>query len=184
MAAILEGPGVMDGRHKRGRRQGAHAFDPRQPLTHVGLRGQLGDPRVVAGDLGIQGTYPLIHIPEQLPTEVAQSIVCIFHNQRDRLPYAANALGHHQSILPQHPAELVGQGRAHFDTVLSDAMQRLHILIRRAIDRHWTHPGAAGRFTNPLGIAAVRLLPCTYGFTACGAMSFTVCPSLVISRAQ
>jgi hypothetical protein len=37
-------------------------------------------------------------------------------------------------------------------------MQRLQVLIRRTIDRHWTHPGAAGRFTNTFGIATIGLI--------------------------
>jgi hypothetical protein len=37
-------------------------------------------------------------------------------------------------------------------------MERLHILIRRAINRHRSHPGAARRFTDPLGITPIGFI--------------------------
>ena len=104
MATILEGARIMDGGDEGGSGQRPHAFDPGQPLTDLRLCGQLGDPGVGAGDLRLERTHPLLHVPQQLPTEVTQPMVRIFHDQGDRLAHAANALGYHEPILPQRPS--------------------------------------------------------------------------------
>jgi hypothetical protein len=52
MPAIFEGPRILDRGDEGGGGQRPHAFDPRQPLRDLGLRGELGNPGVVASNLG------------------------------------------------------------------------------------------------------------------------------------
>jgi len=101
MPAVLAGPRIVDGGYEGGGGQGPHASDGDEPLTALGLGGQLDDACVVAGDLRIERPSPLLPVPEQLATEGTQPILRLFHDQRAGLAYAPNALGHDETIFPE-----------------------------------------------------------------------------------
>jgi site-specific DNA recombinase len=68
------------------------------------------------------------------------------------------ALRNHDSLFRQQPAHLVHQGRVALHQLLAHAMDRLHILLCRRLDRNEAHRWPTGGLAYCLGVAGVVLV--------------------------
>ncbi len=158
LPAILELPGVADGRHQGAGRERADSRDRGQFAT----RGLLSMPSL---DLRIQ----FIHLPiqslkmrsqalQQLAQHPGQLILAVLQDFRQALGNVADALRNDNPVLGQESADLVGLRRPRFDEALPGAMQRQHRLLFAGLDRHEAHRWSGHRLADRLGIRRVVLV--------------------------
>jgi hypothetical protein len=90
----------------------------------------------------------------------------------------------HKAELGRMAADGVGELRAPPNQLLAHPKQHLVGLPRRTLCRDEARPRPAHRLADRLRVGRVVLARRTYGFTCCGAISTTSCPSAASSRAQ
>jgi hypothetical protein len=87
-------------------------------------------------------------------------------------------------MLGQQSTDLIDQGSMTLDQQCPHSMKRLHFLLCGTLDCNEAHGRAGDRLADGLGVARVVLVGLRVGFTSCGAINLTSCPSFAISRAQ
>jgi hypothetical protein len=115
----------------------------------------------------------------------AQFIVGMFQKLGQRATQVSDSLRNDNAIFGQQAACLIDQSRANFHQLLPYSMDRLHILLRRAVLT------ATNRIDGRLAASQIAsaslasfLLAFTYGFTKFGPIWRISWPSFPISRAQ
>jgi hypothetical protein len=100
----------------------------------------------------------LIQYLEQLPTQQCEAMLHVFGEGRQALAEPTHALGHDDPIRTQEPPALMAQRSPLLDEEWPGPMQRLHVLVRNACDRHNARARTTHRLADGGGIVGVMLM--------------------------
>ena len=122
---------TIGGHHRRGALR-PNACYGAEPLADLIGRMLTLNLLVVLLDAFIQRAEGFQQLGKPAPKSIRKTVFSIFQDLRDPGADLADPLGHHDPVLTEQPADLIGQRRTLLDHRLTDPVQALEVLLLNA----------------------------------------------------